>query len=385
MKFVAKTFHGLEEVLGTELTKLGAAEVEPIRRAVSFEGDLSVLYKANLHCRTALRILKPIFSFNANNEKQLYKNIIEHDWEQYLNVDGTFSIDTTVQSEIFTHSKYVAYKVKDAIADQFTEKYERRPNVDIENPDLKINVRIFNDKVDVSLDSTGESLHRRGYREFAHIAPINEVLAAGMILLSEWDPKTAFVDPMCGSGTLLLEAAMIACNVPPAGKRTHFNFMNWQDYDKDLWTKIKADSEVKDYPEYKIYGSDIMRNNMEQIQDVFADIDFAQDVILKRKAFEQLDSPASEGVIMMNPPYGERIELEDAIEMYKMIGDQLKSNFSGFDAWVISSNLQAIKRVGLKPSKKIVLFNGALECKFVKFSLYKGTKRIQPEEKTDEV
>lgn len=380
MKLIAKTFHGLEEVLAEELVGLRATNVEPIRRAVAFEGDLSVLYQANLKCRTALRILKPIFSFEATHEKQLYKGIYEHDWEQYLAVDKTFSIDTAVQSDHFNHSKYVAYKVKDAIADQFMAKQNKRPDVDVIDPDLKINVHINKDTVSVSLDSTGESLHRRGYRDQAHIAPINEALAAGMILLSGWDPKTTFVDPMCGSGTLLLEAAMIACNIPPAINRKHFTFMNWSNFDSKLWNKIKADSEVKSFPDYKIYGSDIMRNNMEEIEQVFSKIDFVQEVRLKRKPFEQLEAPSSEGVIMMNPPYGERIQLDDAIEMYKMIGDQLKTNFTGYEAWVISSNLQAIKRVGLKPSKKIVLFNGALECKFVNFSLYKGTKKINKEE-----
>ncbi|MCH7534768.1 MAG: class I SAM-dependent RNA methyltransferase [Bacteroidetes bacterium] len=384
MKFIAKTFHGLEEVLAEELVALGATNVEPIRRAVYFEGNHSVLYKANLYGRTILRILKPLFSFEASNEKDLYKGIYEYDWEQYISIDKTFAIDTTVKSDFFTHSKYVAYKTKDAIVDQFNKKIERRPNIDVTNPDIKINVHIFKNRVNISLDSTGESLHRRGYRDDAHVAPINEVLAAGMILLSGWDPTTTFVDPMCGSGTLLLEAAMIACNLPPARNRKHFNFMNWPDFDRDLWKKIKAESEIKSFPNYKIYGSDIMRNNMGKIDRVFSKIDFSQEIRLKRKAFEQLESPGDEGIVIMNPPYGERIQLADSIELYQMIGDQLKKNFAGFDAWIISSNLQAIKRVGLKPSKKIVLFNGALECKFVKFSLYKGSKKIK-QEQIDEV
>lgn len=381
MKLLAKTFYGLEEVLAEELQELGAQEISVLKRAVSFEGDKEMLYKANLCLRTAVAILKPVEEFTASDDKILYEQASKIDWSQYLDLEQTFSIDATVFSTHFNHSKYVALKTKDAIVDQFRNKHGKRPDVDTQFPDIRINLHVNNDQFTVSLNSSGEPLNRRGYRQAGHEAPINEILAVGMLKLAGWTPEIQLVDPMCGSGTFLLEAAMITRNIPPGMKRADFSFMHWPDYDHDLWTKVYNEAVANiNTNTAKILGSDMARRAVE-ITRTAAKIFEVDDIIkLEAKPFKRLAAPEGPGLLMMNPPYGERLNNDDDIaELYTMIGDTLKKSYSGYDAWILSSNMDALKHIGLRASKKMTLMNGALECKFQKFSMYDGTKKTRPE------
>ncbi|MBB6459584.1 THUMP domain-containing class I SAM-dependent RNA methyltransferase [Flammeovirga kamogawensis] len=370
----AKTFFGLEEVLKQELIQIGAKNVKAGNRAVTFEGDNEVLYKANLHLRTALKILLPIKQFRARNEQELYDRVKKVNWAKYIDLDGTFAIDSTVWSETFTHSKFVALKVKDAIADHFTEIFKRRPNVDVNQPDIQIHIHISQRECILSLDSSGESLHRRGYRSEQRQAPLNEVLAAGIILLTGWKGDRPFLDPMCGSGTLLVEAAMIASNTAPGIKRK-FAFMNWKQYDRKLWNQVfrEAKRAVVEI-EVPIVGSDIDR---EAIDISFANAERSgldEDLRISKNSFFDRKAIGENGIIVCNPPYGERIG-KDIEELYKQMGDKLKQDFSGYDAWIFSGNMRALKFVGLRPSKRIELYNGAIECRLAKYEMYRGGKK----------
>ncbi len=374
--YLVKTLHGLEEILAAELTALGAQNVIPSRRAVSFEGDKKLLYRANLELRTALRILSPIAKLKARNEHQLYDAIRSIDWTEYLDLKGTFAIDGVVRSNYFNHSKYVALKSKDAIADQFRDKFGKRPNVNPVSPDLRINVFIHEQTVHVALDSSGDSLHKRNHGRETLEAPINEVLAAGMIQLAGWKADCPFLDPMCGSGTIPIEAAMYAYNIPSQIHRTEFGFMRWPDFDKELWETVKAEANarIRDC-EHPIVGYDNIFQAVRISQRNIALAGLDGKVEVKRQKFEKLKESGPPGIIIMNPPYDERLEIADIEAFYKMIGDQFKKVFGGHEAWIISSNMDAIKRIGLRASKKITLFNGPLECKFLKFELYAGSKK----------
>jgi len=376
-RYIAKTLFGLEEILAEELRQLGAKNVTILKRAVGFGGDEALMYKVNLHCRTALRILKVIYQFNANNEEELYEGMYSIYWDKYILLEDTFAIDSVTSSEIFRHSKYAALKTKDAIADQFRNRKNRRPSVDTRNPNVRINVHIFGTRVTVALDSSGTSLHMRNYREGHPPAPLNEVLAAGMIMLAGWKGESDFVDPMCGSGTLLAEAALIAQNIAPGALRRRFGFEGWKEFDSELWNKIKEEERAQRQPmTCKIFGYDKSHMAIRHSKDSLFDKEFSA-IRLKKCAFEDLESPFPDGGTMMfNPPYGERMEMED--EFYADIGDTLKQKFSGYDVWIISSNKEALKRVGLRASNRHNLHNGALECKFLCFKMYKGSKRIKP-------
>lgn len=372
---IVKTFHGLEEILAAEMKSLGLSNVKPLKRAVAAEGDLEGLYKANLHLRTALRVLVPFARFTAKNEEELYNNVYKLNWEELLTVDQSFAIDSTVSSEVFRHSKYVALKSKDAIVDRFRQISGRRPSIDTEWPDLRINLHAKGTEFTLSFDSSGESLHRRGYRAPGHRAPLNEVLAAGMLLLSEWDGKTPLVDPMCGSGTIVIEAGYLATNRAPGIQRKRYGFMSWKDYDEALWTKLKTRAIVQETPsETPIVGGDMSGKAIEMAKDSAHRANLPISFTWVNRQFEQHLPETEPGIIVMNPPYGERLDRVDAEVLYKSIGDHLKQNYSGFDAWIISSNMDALKRVGLRASARKVLFNGPLECRFVKFELYRGTK-----------
>lgn len=370
---VAKTFQGLEEVLCEELISIGAKNVEIGTRMVSFEGDLEVLYKANLCCRTALRILKPIEKFTAYDPDELYDMVREIDWEKYMTVDSTFSIDSTVNSADFTHSKYVTYRVKDGIADHFNDKYGRRPSIRLENADIQLNVHISDDRVTISLDSSGEPLNKRGYRVEQTGAPINEVLAAGIIMKSGWRGDCDFADPMCGSGTFLIEAAMIACNINPGIYRENFAFEKWPDFDKDLFENLyNDDSEEKEFA-YKIYGGDI---DPEAVSIARKNIKAAklEDLIeLSCKPMADWTDNADEGVLVMNPPYGERLKPEDLSALYKSIGSCLKQNFKGWHAWIIGYKDEHFYDIGLKPSMKYPVYNGGLECSVREYVMFDGS------------
>lgn len=375
-QLVAKTLSGLEDILASELKQLGFKNVQILKRAVSFKGGLRELYKANYCCRTALRILKPVAEFAVQNEEELYENIKKMNWEQYLDLRTSFAIDGFVANSKITHSYYAALKSKDAIADYFVEKTGKRPSVDAKDPDIQFNVHIVNDFCTLSLDSSGDSLHKRGYRLSGGMAPVNEVLASGLIALSSWDKKTPLLDPFCGSGTILMEAAMISQNIPAGYYRKNFNFENWPDHDKDMWEEIKAkaDEQIAEN-EVQIAGSDKSANAVITARRNIRNARLHKDIWVTDKAFEKFTPPAEKGLIITNPPYGERIKLRDIIELYQMIGDTLKNNYAGWNAWVLSSDFKALKMVGLKPSAKYEVYNGKLPCKFVKFELYKGSKK----------
>ncbi len=373
MELLIKTFHGLEDVLVDELKVLGADNIKPLKRAVSCEGDLTLLYKANLQLRTALRILVPIATFKASNEDELYKKIYDIDWSKYLTDRKTFAIDAVAFSDMFTHSKYLGLKTKDAIVDQFREKTGKRPSVNVESPDLLINIHVSHDKFTVSLDSSGESLHRRGYRDVGHKAPLNEVLAAGMILLSGWTKDMPLIDPMCGTGTILMEAAMIACCIPPGHKRKEFSFMRWVDYDDLLWTQVKEAAEKRiNYPKTNIVGGDNNAEAVDMAKTSTLDARLNRQIRILRASIQEHVPTATSGMVITNPPYGERMKKDDIDNFYKTIGSLMKKNFGNYTVWIITSNNDALKHIGLKPSKKITLFNGPLECKFVKYEMFDG-------------
>lgn len=375
---IAKTFFGFEEILARELQVLGAQDVEPGVRMVSFKGDKGFMYKANLSLRTALKILKPIYHFRAYNEQSLYKGIQGIDWAQYLAADWSFVIDVTLHSDHFNHSQFVALKAKDAIVDQFRDRYGKRPNIDKDFPDLRINLHIHNDQCSVALDTSGNSLHQRGYRSATNIAPINEVLAAGMLLLSGWDGQGDFLDPMCGSGTILAEAAMIACNIPANINRKEFAFEKWNDWDNDLFDMI-VDSLMKKTREfhYTIKGYDKAPSAVMKAKDNIRNANLEEYVTISQQDFFKTEKETRGPLHMVfNPPYGERLDIEME-EFYKNIGDTLKQGYPGTHAWFITANLEALKYVGLKPSRKIKLFNGKLEARLVKYEMYEGSKRTK--------
>ncbi len=374
---IAKTFFGLESVLAEELASIGATEIESVNRAVSFEGDLGIMYKANYLCYTAIRILKPIAAFTVQNEDELYNELLNIEWWNYMDVDQTLAIDAVVNKSNITHSKSAALRSKEAIVESFRNKINKRPSVDVENPDLRINIHIFKENCSVSLDSSGTSLHKRAYRSQVDKAPLNEVLAAGLIKLSGWQGKTDLIDPMCGSGTLLIEAAMQAYGIPAGYYRDYFGFMGWKDFDQKLWEKVRDESlDLQKEPECKILGVDHSFKAVSIAKENIKSARFHKDIELRHTSFEELKTPFKNGTIITNPPYGERLEESDIIALYKMIGDQLKTKYGGYTAWVLSGNLDALKFVGLRPSKKITVFNGAIECRFAKFEVYEGSRKF---------
>ena len=377
-KMIAKTMYGLEEVLAEELRALGAKDVTPINRAVAFTGTMQTLYKANYACRTALAILKPFAEFEANNEQELYDNVYKIKWEQILDVDCKFFIESAANSKIFTNSYYAALKMKDAIVDRFRRMFGRRPTIDTENADYKFNIHINANKVTLLMNSSGESLHKRGYRQGVGIAPINEVLAAGLIQLSGWKADSHFFDPMCGSGTILIEAAMYANNIPAQYYRKKFGFMRWKEFNNSEWKGVKErlDRGIREF-EYEIWGSDIDPTVIDQAEKNLRFAKLHHDVCLFPNSFEFQDAPEGECMIITNPPYGERISVEDITNLYSMIGNRFKSFGDGKTAWLITSDFRAMKSIGLKTSRKIQLYNGALECRFLKFELYDGSKKAK--------
>ncbi|MDR1678860.1 MAG: THUMP domain-containing protein [Prevotellaceae bacterium] len=373
-QIIAKTFKGLEEVLAAELVALGADEIQLERRAVSFTGDKALLYKANLHCRTAVRFLVPIASFQARNADEIYEGVKKIRWEEYMGEDTSFSIASTVYSEQFTHSKFVAYRAKDAIVDRFTERKGKRPSVSISNPDLMINVHISHTRCTVSLDSSGESLHKRGYRSEQTEAPISEVLAAGMLLLAGWDGKMDFIDPMCGSGTLLIEAALIALNIPPGIFRKEFGFEKWKDFDRELFDTLYNDDSYEREFTHRIYGSDISPRALAIAEKNIKNAGLSKYIQLQRMNVKDLQPSDNKALMVTNPPYGERLQSETLYELYADLGRMLKHRFAGNKAWVISSDEECLWRIGMKPSRKISLMNGDLDCLFCCYEIFSGKR-----------
>lgn len=371
-ELIAKTFQGLEGVLADELKDLGAENVQVGRRMVSFTGDKFMMYKSNFCCRTALRILKPFYKFTATDTDALYEEVKKYDWDNVLTPNQTFSIDSTVYSEEFRHSKFVTYRVKDAIADFFNEKYGKRPSIRLNNADVMMNVHIAGDSVTLSLDSSGESLHKRGYRVASTEAPINEVLAAGLLKLAGWNGQCNLVDPMCGSGTFLIEAALIATNIYPGVFRNSFAFERWRDFDSELFESIYNDDSAEKEFEYKIYGSDISPKAIDISKANIKNASVAKYVSLEVKPFQKIEGAPQNGMLITNPPYGERLALEDSAEFYHLIGDTLKNAFKGYNAWVIGPNNEAFDMLGLKPSLRYPILNGSLECELREYVIFDG-------------
>ncbi len=380
MNLIAKTLLGLESVLAKEIEAIGGSNIEILKRAVSFEGDMEVLYKANLQLRTALSILKPIFSFHAKHENHFYKKIKAYDWEQILGLKDTFAIRSTVHSEYYNHSMYMALKMKDGIADFFNEKYGKRPNVSKANPTFPLQLHINGSLCTVLMDSTGEALYKRGYRVQSVEAPINEILAAGLVFLSAWDQVSPLVDPMCGGGTIPIEAAMMQKNIPPNLKREEWPFQKWKEYDVRVWEKVKQtaiDGIKKDTPS-NIYAFDKEMGSIRKAELNSQEIPYLDGSIqFGRKSFFKLKKPAENGVLIFNPPYDERMAVNEVEAFYKAIGDQMKQEFTNYQAWIISSNKSALKRLGLRAGKKIPLQNGKLECRFINYDLYSGSKKAK--------
>ncbi len=410
-QMTAQTMFGLDEILFQEIKDLGAKNVQLNNRAVSFEGDLRMMYKANLCLRTALRVLVPIAEFEVKDEHDLYDKIKNIDWEKYLSVEETLAINCTLSTNIFTHSRYIEQKTKDAIVDKFREKYDKRPSVDIMNPDLRIQLYIKNNVCMVMLNSSGDPLYKRGYRDKTNLAPMNEVLAAGLILLSKWDKKSDFIDPMCGSATLSIEAALMAANIPAGSFRPLFGFEKWSNFDIDLWEEV-FDEEMEKINTSNmpyILAGEISKNVARKAAANIAEANLKKLIHLKDIAFQDLMPPeksleeaneikqkeeeqarkddeegkswfkrrkADKGIIIINPPYGERMDKdEDIYALYSEIGDALKQNWAGYTAWIITSNMEAAKHIGLASKPKLKMYNGSLECRFMRFEIYEGSNR----------
>lgn len=371
-ELIAKTFQGLEEILAKELTELGANDVQIGRRMVSFTGDKMMMYRANFHLRTAIRILKPILHFNAKDADEIYDIVKRIKWEDYMDVNTSFAVDSVVFSDEFRHSKFVAYRVKDAIADYFREKEGKRPSVQVTNPDITLHIHIAQERCTLSLDSSGESLHRRGYRQEAVEAPLNEVLAAGMILQTGWQGECDFIDPMCGSGTLPIEAALIARNIAPGVFRKEFAFEKWADFDQAMFDEIYNDDSAEREFTHHIYGYDIDWKAVNIASNNVRAAGLSKDITIEHRDMAEFVEPTEKAIMVTNPPYGERITTDDLLGLYNTIGERLKHAFKGNDAWILSYRKECFDKIGLKPSVIIPFFNGALPCEFRKYELFDG-------------
>jgi len=374
----ATTFFGLEELLESELNKLGAKNTKIFKRGVSFEGDLGFLYKSNLCLRTAIKVLIPIYQFKANNNEEYYEGIQNIEWEKFINYTDSFKIECVVNSPHFEHSLFMAQKAKDGIVDRFRNRYGKRPNVDLVFPSLKIYIHIFNNEVNVNIDSSGELLYKRGYRTDTNKAPINEILAAGLVMLSNWQPHQLLIDGMCGSATIATEAALWANQVPPGIFRKEFAFMRWKNYDEKLFELIQesAVNKIKEN-ELNIIANDIYEPTLKKASVNLKNAKLDDVIKLTNQSFFDIIPEKKSGVIILNPPYGERIEKKEIALFYKQIGDKLKKDFTGFTCWIITSSIDGFKSIGLKPSRKITLYNGSLECRYLRFDLYEGSKKAK--------
>ncbi|MEG1555650.1 MAG: class I SAM-dependent RNA methyltransferase [Bacteroidales bacterium] len=372
--FIAKTFAGIEPVLFKELENMGAVNCQIMSRAVRFEGSMELLYKANYYCRTALRILWQVSTFSFQNNNQFYEAIYNFPTEKYLSKDGTLAISATMSNSIFKTPLFASVLAKDAICDRFRSLFDERPSVEKDNPDVQLHLHIYEENAALFLDASGESLHKRGYKVSNHPAPINEVVASAMIQLSEWNGSCDFIDCMCGGGTLLIEAAMIALNIPAGFYRSHFGFFNWKTFDKNLWNQIVNEADIKSDVSINFYGSDISSRYLGMARVNVESADLQDFIELKKMDMLQSHPVKTPAIVMINPPYGERLEVDDIDFLYKQIGDTWKNNYSNCTAFVISSDKEALKNIGLRPSRKFTLYNGALECKFLKFELYSGKK-----------
>jgi len=370
---ILKTYQGLEEVLAKECKQLGFRDIEILNRAVSIRGGIAELYRANYFLRTAIKVLVPVFEFTAKDEEQLYEGIKKFDWIELLDPSMTLAIECVLYSTLFTHSKFIAQKTKDAIVDQIRDRTKRRPRVDIEDPDLKISLHIAEDKVQVLLDSSGDPLFKRGYRIGLHQAPLNEVLAAGLLLLAGWDGTGNLVDPMCGSGTLLIEGALIAHGLPPGMYRTKFGFENWKNFDADVYADVVEEEYAIPKFQHTILGGDILAKNIKIARENLHRSSLYKKVELVHQPMEELQPPSGRGWLITNPPYGERLKSHDLVRLYNQLGSRLKHHYGGYQAWIFSGSPIGVKSIGLRPSVKRKLLNGAIPCTFNKYDLYEGS------------
>lgn len=383
MNLLAKTYFGLEEVLAKELTELGADNIQISRRAVYFDGDLALLYRANLQIRSAIRILRPLITFKATSADEIYENLRKFDFTSVMSVNNTFIINETVNSESIRNSQFVKYRTKDAIVDFFNEKFNRRPNVSVQNPDIYFDIHVSHDMVTLSLDSSGESLHLRGWRADQTVAPISEVLAAGMLLMTGWHGECDLIDPMCGSGTILIEAALLALNMPPCIYRKHFAFERWNDFDADLFNDIYNDESVERPFEHKIYGYDIDPKAVAVANRNIKSAGLSKYISVELRPVEEFVAPTEPAIWVSNPPYGKRIVTDDMYTLYRNIGSALKHKFVGNSAWIISSEKSLLSAIGMKPSEKIKLINGDLECEFCHYEVFAGRRNDYVREKKE--
>jgi putative N6-adenine-specific DNA methylase len=375
-KMIAKCLYEFEDELAKELRELGALDIKKGVRHVSFVGDIGFMYKANLSLRTAISILKPVFSFKISNEEDFYNKLNAYPWENIIDKDGTFAVESTVNSEIFTHSRYVVFRTKDAIVDRFRDKFQSRPNIDTDRPDCQVSVHIDRENCEISLNSSGDPLFKRGYKTATNIAPINEVLAAGLLLKSGWTGQCDFLDPMCGSGTILIEAAMIACHIPPNINREHFAFQKWEDFDESLFEVIR-DSALKKVRSFnfEIKGYDKAPSAVEKAIQNIENANLSEFITVKRQDFfESVKTSERHLHMVFNPPYGVRLDV-DIPGFYAKVGDTLKQSYPGTSAWFIVADLEAIKHVGLRPSRKIKLYNAKLESRLLNYQIYEGSKK----------
>ncbi|MFN8237025.1 MAG: THUMP domain-containing protein [Chitinophagales bacterium] len=376
-KIICKTFQGLEQVLADELAGLQAKNIEIIKRAVVCDYDVELLYRCNLELRTCLKVLVPLFEFDSSSPEDLYAFGIRLPWEDYMDITHSFAIDFTIQSDFFKHTQFASLKLKDAICDRF-RKYndDRRPDVNTEKPDILFNLHISRDKVTISLDSSGTSLHQRGNRVEQTIAPINEVLAAGLILLSKWDRQSHFVDAMCGSGTIVIEAASMAINKAPNLDRDYFCFKNWKNYKEALYKKtvVQLKSKQTDFP-FKIIGSDNNKKSVFIAQNNVRKAGFSNLIEIREASIQKMIPPMGKGTLIINPPYGERMQTYEIDRLYKQIGDAFKQHFTGYTCGIISNNMEGLKLIGLKPMRKFPVINGKLDCLFCLYEIYEGSKR----------
>ncbi len=374
-ELIAKTHQGLEGVLAEELRLIGAEEIIISPKTVSFKGDKEMMYKANIQLRTALRILKPIFTFKARTEDEFYGQAKKYDWLSIMDISQKYAVDSIINSEVFNHSRYIALKLKDAIADHFRDKVGKRPFVDPQNPQIKVHVNVIDDECTICLDSSGESLNKRGYRTGQDSSSINEVLAAGMILLSGWKADCDFIDPMCGTGTFLIEAGLIAHGIPPGIFRKHFGFENWFDFDEELLQQVYNDDSMEREFNHAIIGIDISKRAVEISSENVRNAGLHKKVDIKFESAFDFTPSKGKGIVITNPPFGEKLKKEQIESFYKQLGDYFKQRFTGYDVWVINSNSEALRSFGLRPASSMALINGGLECKLYHYPMYKGAPK----------
>jgi putative N6-adenine-specific DNA methylase len=372
---IIKTFQGLEEVLAKECRQLGFQDVEILNRAVRINAQLKDIYKANYHLRTAIKVLVPVFSFEANNEDLLYQEIKKFDWTELIQPGMTLAIEVVLFSKLFTHSLFIAQRTKDAIVDMIRDKTGKRPRVDLEEPDVKVSLHIQENLIQVFLDSSGDPLYKRGYRIGLHQAPLNEVLAAGILLLAGWKGQGNLVDPMCGSGTFLIEGAMIAHGLPPGMYRPNFGFEKWLNFDQEIFDDIMDEEPVSKPFEHSIIGGDILAKNISISRENLHRSSLYKKVELIQTPMQEFVPPEGSGLVVTNPPYGERLKPANLSQLYSELGTRLKHFFGGYEAWIFSGSELAMKSFGLKPEKKIRLLNGAIPCTLNKYQLYKGSRK----------